>query len=114
MNQTAAELVAQPGTLASVAVAYAILEAIAIATAVHAIFHARSAQGATAWAISLVTVPLVALPLYLFFGRKRFNGYVDARRDADTEHSWIAEKARSVCDGFRSDLPDYGGRLSFI
>jgi cardiolipin synthase len=59
-------------------------------------------------------MPLVSLPLYLVFGRRRFSGYVDARRHSDIANSWIAEKARTVCNEFHSDLPDYGGRLSFL
>ena len=114
MSSTAAELITQPASIAYLAIFYTLLEVAAIATAVHAVFHARSAQGSTAWAISLVALPFIALPAYLFFGRSRFNGYVDARRDSDTKHSWIAETARTVCDGFRSDLPDYGGRLSVL
>jgi cardiolipin synthase len=87
---------------------------LSIGVAVHAIFNARSAQGATAWAIALVSSPFFALPLYLLFGRNRFAGYVDARRHSDVSHDWIAEKARSVCDAFKSSLPDYGGRLSVL
>jgi len=113
MEQTA-ELLAQPGSLGFLAITYTLLEAAGIVTAVHAVFNARSAQGSTAWAVSLIAVPVVALPFYLVFGRSRFSGYVDARRHSDIAHSWIAEKARTVCDAFRSDLPDYGGRLSFL
>lgn len=108
------EALSQPGTWGTLAVAYALLEALAIVAAVHAVFNARSAQGSTAWAIALVATPFIALPLYALFGRNRFSGYVDARRNADQAHGWIAEKARTVCDGFRSDLPDHGGRLSFL
>ena len=108
------QLLSQPGSLGLFAFAYALLEIVAIGAAVHAVFNARSAQGSTAWAISLIAVPFFAIPLYLVFGRNRFQGYVDARRDSDEEHRWIAEKARTVCDSFRSSLPDYGGRLSFL
>ncbi len=114
MEQTAADLIAQPGSLGFLAIAYTLLEVLAIGVAVHAVFNARSAQGATAWAIALVAAPLVALPAYMLLGRNRFSGYVDARRDSDTAHRWIADKARTVCDSFRPDLPDYGGRLSFL
>lgn len=114
MEQTAAEILAQPGSLTLLAIAYAILELAGIAAAVHAVFNARSAQGSTAWAIALVGMPIVALPLYFVLGRNKFAGYVDARRDSDSEHSWIAERARTVCDAFRSDLPDVGGRLAFL
>ena len=54
MEQTAAELLAQPGSLSLIAVAYALLEIMGIVAAVHAVFKARSAQGSTAWAIALV------------------------------------------------------------
>ncbi len=114
MESATVDLISQPGSLAFLALAYTLLEFTGIAAAVHAVFNARSAQGSTAWAIALVAVPLLALPLYLFFGRRRFSGYVDARRHSDATHSWIADKARDVCDGFRSDLPDYGGRLSVL
>ena len=114
MLPTPEQALSQPETLGLLAIAYALLEALGIVTAVHAVFNARSAQGATAWAIGLVAVPVVALPLYLVFGRNRFSGYVDARRHSDIAHGWIADKARTVCDAFRSDLPDYGGRLSFL
>ncbi len=114
MEETAAELLAQPGSIEFLAIAFAVLEVLGILTAVHAVFNARSAQGSTAWAIALIAAPIIALPLYLLFGRNRFSGYVDARRDSDIAHDWIAEKARTVCDSFRSNLPDEGGRLSFL
>ncbi len=114
MGQTLLQLLADPGSLSLLAIAYALLELLGIGAAVHAVFNARSAQGSTAWAISLVAAPFIALPFYLIFGRNRFSGYVDARRNADLAHGWIAAKARTVCDNYRSDLPDYGGRLSFL
>lgn len=114
MNPTSVDLLTQPATLGLLAIGYTALEILGVAAAVHAVFHSRSAQGSTAWAIALVAAPLFSLPPYLVFGRNRFSGYVDARRDADSAHSWIAERARNVCDAFRSDLPDYGGRLSFL
>lgn len=50
---------------------------------VHAIMNTRTSQGAIAWAVSLLTFPFIALPLYWIFGRTHFNGYVDARRTRD-------------------------------
>jgi cardiolipin synthase len=52
-----------------------------IATAGHAIMKTRTSQGAIAWALALIVVPYVALPLYLVFSRDRFVGYVAARRE---------------------------------
>lgn len=43
----------------------------------------RTAQGAVAWIISLLAMPLLAVPLFLLFGRNRFYGYVRARRSDD-------------------------------
>jgi cardiolipin synthase len=107
-------LAEQPGTLAILAVLYTLLQIGGIAAALHAVFNARSSQGATAWAIALISAPVAILPFYLVLGRNRFRGYVDARRDSDSEHQWVAKKARNVCDAFRSSLPDYGGRLSSL
>ncbi len=48
---------------------------------VQAVMESRTAQGAIAWAVSLNTVPYVAVPAYLAFGRDRFEGYVKKRRE---------------------------------
>ncbi|MDH4107836.1 MAG: cardiolipin synthase [Gammaproteobacteria bacterium] len=111
MEQAAVEMLQQPGSIELIAILYASLQFSGIVAAGHAIFNARSAQGATAWAIALIAAPIAALPFYLVFGRNRFVGYVDARRSADTRHSWIANQARNVCNAFRSELQDRGGRL---
>ena len=49
-------------------------------TSVHAIMSVRTAQGAVAWAVSLITFPYVAVPAYWILGRSKFHGYVTARR----------------------------------
>jgi len=46
--------------------------------AIDAIMTARTAQGAIAWTVALVSVPFVAVPAYLVFGRSKFEGMVDA------------------------------------
>ncbi len=51
------------------------------ASAFDAVMKARTSQGATAWAISLLTLPYVALPLYWVFGRFKFTDYVRSRRE---------------------------------
>ncbi len=43
----------------------------------------RTAQGAIAWIVGLLAFPYLVLPLFLFFGRNRFSGYVRARRLGD-------------------------------
>lgn len=49
-----------------------------IIAAIDAVMTARTAQGAIAWAVTLVAMPVVALPAYLVFGRSKFAGMVDA------------------------------------
>jgi cardiolipin synthase len=100
--------------LALVALGYALVQIGAIIAAINAVFYARSAQGATAWAIGLVAAPVFALPLYLLFGRNRFVGYVDSRRSASRDLGWMAEQARDVCAAYRSNLPNRGGRLESL
>jgi cardiolipin synthase len=46
--------------------------------AVHAIMTVRTEQGAIAWSVALVAMPIVALPAYLVFGRSKFEGKVAA------------------------------------
>jgi cardiolipin synthase len=48
--------------------------------AVHAVINTRTSQGAVAWAVSLVAMPYFTLIPYLFLGRSKFAGYIDARR----------------------------------
>jgi cardiolipin synthase len=59
---------------------YTGIEILAMITAVMAVRDTRTPQGSIAWAISLVTFPLLSLPLYWIFGRSKFHGYVDAMR----------------------------------
>jgi cardiolipin synthase len=49
-----------------------------ILAAVEAVMTTRTAQGAVAWSVSLVTFPFVALPAYLVLGRSKFEGTVAA------------------------------------
>ncbi len=71
--------------------------------AVYAILTARTPQGSIAWAISLVSFPWLAVPLYWVFGRTRFQGYVQARRKGNLEINHIADKAISHVLDFRAD-----------
>ncbi len=68
-----------------------------VLASVDAIMRVRTAQGAVAWAISLVTFPYLALPLYLIFGRRKFSGYIQARRSGDHE---IHRVTNSLTDNF--------------
>ena len=46
--------------------------------AIEAVMTARTAQGAVAWSVSLVSFPFVAVPAYVVLGRSKFEGMVDA------------------------------------
>jgi cardiolipin synthase len=47
-----------------------------------AVKRSRTPQGATAWCVALISFPLIALPLFLVFGRSKFYGYVESHRAA--------------------------------
>ncbi len=70
-------------------------EVVGVATAFHAIMHARTAQGATAWVVSLVTMPVLSLPLYWIFGRSKFQGYVKARQSGNERIDRYLEKFKN-------------------
>lgn len=58
----------------------ACIHALGIIAAIHAVLTVRTSQGAVAWAVSLTTMPYLTLIPYLFLGRSKFVGYVEARR----------------------------------
>lgn len=62
-----------------------VFHVLGFASSVDALMSTRTAQGAVAWIVSLNTVPYVAVPAYWVFGRTKFQGYVNARRDEDSE-----------------------------
>ncbi|QDV47621.1 Major cardiolipin synthase ClsA [Stieleria neptunia] len=58
---------------------------LGIVSAVQAVMTTRTSQGAVAWAITLVTWPFFAVPAYWIFGRNKFQGYVNLRRDRTSD-----------------------------
>jgi len=56
-----------------------------ILSAIHAAMTARTAQGAVAWTVSLVSFPFVAVPAYLVLGRNKFEGMADAFNERHDE-----------------------------
>ncbi len=67
------------------AVIAAILHILGILSAVRAIMESRTPQGATAWALGLITFPYIAVPAYWVFGRSKFNGFVKLLREDRAE-----------------------------
>jgi cardiolipin synthase len=71
---------------------FVFVEVLGIAAALRAVMTARTAQGAVAWAIALVTLPWVSLPLYAVFGGRKFHGYRRARRSGDADIRALARR----------------------
>lgn len=58
-----------------------------IVFAIDAALTTRTAQGAIAWSVSLVSFPFIAVPAYLVFGRSKFEGMAAAFADRQEEHA---------------------------
>ncbi len=78
----------------SLGVALPLLQVLGIASAVDAIMHARTPQGATAWVVALVLLPGIGLVTYWAFGRSRFEGYVKALRGLNARIEDLLEQKR--------------------
>lgn len=72
----------------------AIFFALGVIGAVQAVMETRTPQGALAWVIALLALPIVAVPLYWIFGYRNFKGYkrgldIFSRKSLTTEHKKI-------------------------
>jgi cardiolipin synthase len=76
----------------------AIFEIIGIISAVEAIMSTRTAPGAIAWSLSLLTMPIIAVPAYWVLGRSKFEGYLEARREHQAEFDDLVERVRASMD----------------
>jgi cardiolipin synthase len=72
-----------------------VMHAAGALLALHALMKGRTSQGSIAWILSLNTFPYIAVPLYFYFGRDRFTGYVRARRAKDLR---LVQKAQDVLE----------------
>jgi cardiolipin synthase len=69
-----------------------------------AVMGSRTSQGAIAWVVSLNTFPLVALPSYWVFGQNKFNGYIKAKQDDETDLAHIVNQLKKDKTRFKSNL----------
>jgi cardiolipin synthase len=76
-----------------------------IVCAIEAVITARTPQGSIAWALSLLAIPILALPLYLVFGRSAFRGYVEAMRAAQHKGRGQIETLLATSRTFDAKLP---------
>ena len=94
-----------------IAVALVLVYVIAIVSALEAILNARTSQGAVAWAISLLTLPYITVPLYLVFGRNKFDGYLDQRDEIERESLRLIRRTSGMIEQHivpvASDTPLY-------
>lgn len=58
-----------------------LLHIAGVLTAMHAVMHTRTPQGAFAWALGLSLLPYLTLVPYLYLGRSHFHGYVTLHRE---------------------------------
>ncbi len=63
-----------------------LFEVLALASAVHAIFTVRTPQGTLAWVMGLLAFPWLGVPLYWFFGSRRFDRHSATMRAKVARH----------------------------
>lgn len=76
---------------------------LGVLSALEAILKSRTAQGAVAWAIVLLGLPWVFVPLYWIFGRRKFRGYALAKNSDHSEIDKIAAKLAAELTHFPSN-----------
>ena len=85
-----------------------------LVAAVHATLFGRTSQAAIAWALSLVFFPYLALPLYLVFGRRKFHGYVEARRQGDRRIDHLVEKLLARLNDYKTTFTGDTNRFAAL
>lgn len=75
-----------------------LLHLLGILTAMHAVVHARTPQGAVGWTIGLLLLPYVTLLPYLYLGSSRFLGYRVGRHSAMAHTVPVAMNATETID----------------
>lgn len=68
-----------------IGIVLALVYVMAIASAIDALLQARTAQGSIAWVVSLLALPYLSVPLYLVFGRSKFDGYIRERAQIEAQ-----------------------------
>jgi cardiolipin synthase len=79
---------------------FIVVELIGIASAIHALFTVRTPQGTVAWVVGLVAFPWLGLPLYWFFGSRRFDAHSLAMQEKLCNH-------RELIDGVRAEMAPF-------
>ena len=86
---------------------------IGLLLAVAALYRARTAQGATAWILLLIAFPTIGIILFLVFGSRSFQGYINKRSRADESLAQVWEAIDAVikkCKSFpETSNPHHSG-----
>jgi cardiolipin synthase len=77
-----------------------------IIAAAHAALTTRTAQGAVAWTVSLVSFPFLALPAYLVLGRNKFAGRTELFEEVQDEAQHILQRYEDGLEVFRAPEPE--------
>ena len=102
-------MTAEPGKskrMTILVILLALFQIMGVVSAVHAILATRTPQGAIAWAVSLVTMPVMAVPAYWVLGRSKFEGYVDARRDSSLAIAGERDRIRQEMKPYAVESPE--------
>ncbi|NRB41253.1 MAG: cardiolipin synthase [Pseudomonadales bacterium] len=83
--------------LAELAIAFHLLGLMAIC---HVVMVGRTSESTIAWVMAMLTFPYISLPMYLIFGRKRFRGYIKARRAGGLRMKGLAREIASYQANF--------------
>ena len=75
-------------------------------SSLNALMTTRTSQGAVAWIVALNSFPLAAVPVYWVFGRNKFQGYVNVRRELVESEEVVVREARERVEPFYSDFSD--------
>jgi cardiolipin synthase len=81
---------------------------------VDAILHARTSQGAMAWTIALITLPLFSLPCYMLFGRRTYDKYIEARQHVDAEITYTAQILKESIQPYQYPLTNHEQQLQVL
>jgi len=84
----------------------ALVHLVGVAAAFDAVMTGRTPQGALAWALALAMLPYLALPMYMVFGRRRYQGYLHARREGYGAINEIAQELRQNVGEFITELAE--------
>ena len=75
-------------------VLFFVFTVLGVLTAIHAVMNTRTAQGAIAWAVSLVAIPVLVVPAYWVLGRRKFEGYTEAWQELTQQLGPKIQKVR--------------------